>query len=111
MLAPQLLYYEVIATAQYYKLPIDSVSQLLNQQIKYNLPLIETTEKHRSKAIEIVQMGHPPSGYPSIYDAIFHAIAVIENGIFVTADRKHFVKANTIGHITMLETWEKQLFS
>ena len=36
LLAPQLLYYEVIATAQYYKLPIGSISQLLDQQIKNN---------------------------------------------------------------------------
>lgn len=103
LIAPELLRYEVISTAQYYNLPIDAIVQLLEVQIRYNIDLVSPTENQWDIAIDLVKKGHPKSGYPAIYDAIFHAIAIDEGGIFVTADRKHFVKVKQEGHIILLK--------
>lgn len=111
LLAPNLLYYEVIATAQYYRLPIDAIVQLLEEQTYYNLALIEPTREQWDKAIEIIKIGHPKSGYPSIYDSIFHAIAIVENGTLVTADRKYFVKTSQEGYIIMLDELRSHIYS
>ena len=102
LVAPFLLYYEVVATAQYYRLPIQMVVELLESQIKHNLTLIEPDQNHRKKAIEMIQIGHPKSGYPSIYDSIFYAIAIVEGGILISADRKHFMKTRQMGHVLLL---------
>ena len=111
LLAPNLLRYEVIATAQYYRLPIDSIVHLLEEQTRYNLNLIEPTKEQWNRAIGIIKAGHPKSGYPSIYDSIFHAIAIKEGGTLVTADRKHFVKTKQEAHIIMLDELRAQFYS
>ncbi|MCF6290639.1 MAG: type II toxin-antitoxin system VapC family toxin [Desulfobacterales bacterium] len=110
LLAPNLLRYEVIATAQYYRLPIDSIVQLLEKQTRYNLNLIEPTKEQWNRAIDIIKIGHPKSGYPSIYDSIFHAIAIIEDGTLVTADRKHLEKKRQEEHIIMLDKLCTQIY-
>jgi len=101
--APHLLYYEVIATAQYYNLPIQTISELLDNQLSNNLKLTEPTKEERTKALEIIQTGHKRSGFPSIYDATFHGMAIVQNGTFVTADKKHYAKAKELGHILLLD--------
>ena len=103
LMAPNLLRYEVIATAQYHGLPIIQILELLEEQTQYNLRLIEPTKDHWVQAIKIIKHGHPKSGYPSIYDAVFHAIATAEDGTLVTADRKYFTKAKSYRHIVMLD--------
>ncbi len=105
LIAPTLLYYEVMATAQYYHLPLFAVLELLEEQIATNLLLVEPNSTHHRKAIDIIQQGHPKSGYPSIYDAIFHALAIIEGGTLITADHRHFSKSKQFGHILMLKNF------
>jgi len=103
LIAPNLLRYEVIATAQYYRLPIESIVQLMEEQFRYNINLIEPNNTHWSKAIDIIKVGHPKNGYPSIYDSIFHAVANVEDGTLVTADHKHYEKTKSEAHIVMLD--------
>lgn len=102
LLAPTLLYYEVISTAQFYHLPLETIEDLLEEQITSTLILIEPQVEHRSKALQIIQQGHPKSGFPSIYDAIFHALAIVEKGTLITADKKYYAKTKTLGHIKLL---------
>jgi len=54
----------------------------------------------------ISKTGHANSGYPAMYDSIYHAIAIEASGVFITADRKHYSKANSFGSICLLENWE-----
>ena len=101
--APDLLYLEVISTANSYKVPIDHVVQLLDFQTRYLLQLRSLTRTEMRKAIEITQQGHPQSGYPSIYDSVFHAMALSNNATLVTADRRHYEKTKHLGNIVQLK--------
>ena len=103
LVAPKLLFYEVLSTAHYYKLPLDPIFDLLQSQIDVTLCLLDPTEAHIRQAFDISSKGHAKSGYPHIYDSIFHAIAIVEKGIFITADKKHFEKTKAFGHISLLK--------
>lgn len=102
LIAPGLLFYEVVHTAQKHKVPIKKIVHLLKRQTEHNLTLMEPSAEHIEKALEIVEVGHPKSGYPSIYDSIFHAMAIVEDGIFLTADSRHQSKTKHIGNIKLL---------
>lgn len=54
------------------------------------------------RAEEITKTGHPKSGYPSLYDSVYHAMALELGSTFITADRKHYAKAAQHGGISML---------
>jgi predicted nucleic acid-binding protein len=101
--APDLLYLEVISTANSYQIPIDFVVQLLDFQTRYLLPLRPLTRAEMRKAIEITQQGHPQSGYPSIYDSVFHAMAMCTGATLVTADRRHYEKTRQLGNVVQLK--------
>ena len=57
-------------------------------------------------AEKIAKTGHSKSGFPSIYDSIYHALAIESEGVFVTADKRHFAKAKDFKHICLLKDWE-----
>jgi len=101
LLAPDLLYLEVINTAQRCGVPIDSVVDLLDAQ-QYLIDIRAVNNTERKKAIEIIANGHVKSGYPSIYDALFHAMALCNNAVFVTADKRHYAKTKMLGNICLL---------
>jgi len=101
LLAPDLLYLEVVNTAQRCGVPVNSVVDLLEAQ-QYLLDMRAVTNTERKKAIEIMASGHIKSGYPSIYDALFHAMALCNNAVFVTADKRHYVKTKMLGNICLL---------
>jgi predicted nucleic acid-binding protein len=96
-----LLYLEVVNTAQRCGVPIDSVVELLEAQ-KYLLQIRAVSDSERKKAIEIIATGHIKSGYPSIYDALFHAMALCNKAVFVTADKHHYAKTQILGNICLL---------
>lgn len=101
LLAPDLLYLEVVNTAQRCGVPIDSVVDLLAAQ-QYLLAMRAVSDKERKKAIQIIANGYVKSGYPSIYDALYHAMALCNNAVFVTADKRHYEKAQLLGGICLL---------
>ncbi len=101
LLAPDLLYLEVVNTAQRCGVPVKSVVDLLEAQ-QYLLDMRAVTAAERKKAIQIMSKGHVKSGYPSIYDALFHAMAICNNAVFITADKRHYAKTQTLGSICLL---------
>ncbi len=101
LLAPDLLYLEVVNTAQRCGVPVNSVVDLLEAQ-QYLLDMRAVNDTERKKAIEIMANGHVKSGYPSIYDALFHAMALCNNAVFVTADKRHYAKTKKLGSICLL---------
>jgi predicted nucleic acid-binding protein len=58
---------------------------------------------------DICKAGHEKSGFPSFYDASYHALSIQYNCYFVTADKRHFTKTQQLGHILLLSDWEKIL--
>ncbi|MGB1208558.1 MAG: hypothetical protein ACPG7W_05135, partial [Paracoccaceae bacterium] len=53
----------------------------------------------------IASSGHPKSGYPDPADSLYHALAVMRGGTFLTADRRHANKAHAFGHVCVLSDW------
>lgn len=101
LLAPDLLRLEVLSTAQRTGAPINQIVELIEKLE----PLIEIRPVNHNeyhKAIEIMQQGHEKSGYPAIYDSLFHAMAFCNEGVLVTADQRHIVKTETLGKVTNL---------
>lgn len=59
------------------------------------------------KSGEIADLDTNGQGYVSSYDALYHALALIENGIFITDDQKHYRKtASKVGSIKLLSQFE-----
>ncbi len=61
------------------------------------------------QAEQICKHGHKKSGFPTMYDSVYHAMAVINNGVFITSDKRHYEKAKSFGHIALLDDWEEAL--
>ncbi len=61
----------------------------------------------RMKAIEIARTGNPKSGYPELSDSLYHALAIVNDAIFVTNDSKHVAKVNIFGHVEKLADYQK----
>ncbi len=56
------------------------------------------------KACTIASLDTKGQGYISSYDATFHALALLENALLITADKKHFQKTkNLVGSVRLLE--------
>ena len=106
IIAPDLLKYEVAQTALRYKVPVEKIFHIFENHIstlvEERAPNLEVWQK----AEEIFSHGHVKSGYPSMYDSICHALAIVEDGVFITADKRHFEKVKNFGHIALLEDWE-----
>jgi predicted nucleic acid-binding protein len=101
ILAPAILPYEVFYVAQKNGIALQSIKSFLLSQttIKY----IDLTNQVTSKVIEIIELSSKPkSGYPSFYDASYHAIAMLNDCDFITADKKHYEKTKHLGHIKLL---------
>jgi predicted nucleic acid-binding protein len=56
----------------------------------------------RIKAIEIARAGSKKSGFPELTDSLYHALAILNNAVFVTNDKKHKRKVEEFGHIIEL---------
>ena len=102
LIAPDLLYLEVISTANFFHVPISQVVELLEFQCRHLLSLRPLTSEELNKAVEITQIGHQNSGYPSIYDATFHAMALCNEAVFLTADKRHYAKTLQLGGVCLL---------
>lgn len=40
-----------------------------------------------------------------LFDTLYHALAIEEDGVFIIADKKYFKKAQSLGHIRLLRDW------
>ena len=105
LLAPTLFRYEVWESARRNKFSLEAVGLMIERQQQTLLRLVEPGIEHILKAEEIASCGHSKSGFPSMYDSIYHALAIIEGGSFLTADARHAAKVKKFGALTMLADW------
>ncbi len=68
--------------------------------------IIVPNTKIRMKAVELARNGNRKSGYPELSDCLYHALAMINNAIFVTNDKKHIAKVKHVGHIMELSAYK-----
>ena len=105
VLVPSLFLYEVLSIASASQFPIKNAHALIMQYQLANLEIVELDEKTILKAIDICVHGHEKSVFPSFYDASYHALAIINECQFITADKRHVAKTKNFGHVTLLQDW------
>jgi predicted nucleic acid-binding protein len=60
------------------------------------LAIIAPTVAHLEKTVELAATDTGGLGHISSYDAVFHALALQEGGIFITADKKHVQRTRSL---------------
>jgi len=111
IIEPSLFLYEVLAVAKMSHFPALTMYELILELQKNQLQLVELERSDVEKTLEICEMGHAKSGFPSFYDASYHALAIHHVCYFVTADQRHFSKTWQLGHVILLNDWEKHLLT
>ena len=71
------------------------------------LNIIVPNSKTRMKAIELARTGNRKSGYPELTDCLYHALAIINDAVFITNDKRHIAKVIRFGHIARLSDYGK----
>ncbi len=107
IIVPNLFLYEVLSIAKINGFPTRQIYALILKFQELGLQLLELDKSCIEKALEICEFGHLKSGFPSFYDASYHALAIIHNCYFITADKRHFNKTLSLGNIVLLNDWEK----
>lgn len=105
LLAPSLFTYEVLAVASASSFGAGKAYGLISDFTETGFQLIEMSAGLVKRAIAISNIGHPKSGFPSFYDASYHALAVEVKGTFLTSDRRHYAKVKSEGSIELLKNW------
>jgi len=108
-LAPELFKYEIVSIAFRKRMPIEPILNLFEEHVDKVVGYVKPSTLNWLKAEEIAKSGNDKSGFPAMYDSIYQALAIEHNGVFITADKRHYVKAKKHGHIALLEEWEKVL--
>ena len=105
ILAPCVVINETLHACEREKIDISVACRLFIELQRSNLTLMLMTEGLIERAYQITKIGHEKSGFPTFSDSVYHAIALQENAVFITADHRHFVKTERLGHILMLDQW------
>ena len=106
-IAPELFKYEIASIAFRKRLPLEPILDFFDEQVDKVITYIKPSTLTWLKAEEIAKSGNDKSGFPAMYDSIYQALAIEHNGLFITADKKHYIKAKKYGHIMLLSEWEK----
>ncbi|HIE00091.1 MAG TPA: PIN domain-containing protein [Thiotrichaceae bacterium] len=110
LLAPELTCYELTNVLNKAAMPLAEVKEHLlffEEQIKNEtLTIIPYSLEILNKASEIASIDTKGQGYISSFDATFHALAILMNAIFITADKSHYRKTkDLVGSIMLLENF------
>jgi predicted nucleic acid-binding protein len=105
LLAPGLAVYEVLSVALHYQVPFDIPIRLFDFLKSTGFLFVEPTPAELRKAELIATTKTPAAGFPALKDSIYHAVAIMRGGTFLTADRKHIEKAKDFGHVQLLADW------
>ena len=107
VLVPEHFLYELINVCQKLGIEVSNALKFFGAMKGSILTVVTPDNDMWLLAEQITGEGHLKSGFPSMYDSIYHALAIESNGVFVTADRKHFAKAEKFSHISLLKDWDK----
>ena len=107
LLVPELFLYEVVNVCQRVGVGIDDVLGFYETLRASVLTVVEPGRDVWLKAASMARQGHPNSGFPSIYDAIYHALALDAGGTFLTADKRHVAKTRQHGAVMLLSEWRE----
>ena len=103
--APDLFRLEVLGFALHHGIPFVHVRELIEIQEAAGFQIRPLSSDVIDHAETIARNGNKKSGYPSLQDSLYHALAIATDGIFVTADRKHLEKTKKFKHAISLQQW------
>lgn len=98
LLVPELWYFEVGNTLSR-KYP-DETEDLLSGLLAMGFDTATPDQRWQTAILQLVSAHRV-----TFYDAAYHALAVISDGIFVTADEKYLASARSDRHIAHLKDW------
>ncbi len=70
------------------------------------LNIIVPNTRTRMKAVALARTGNKKSGYPELTDCLYHALAIVNDAVFITNDKRHIAKVQLFGHIMKLSDYE-----
>ncbi|KHD06011.1 hypothetical protein PN36_21595 [Candidatus Thiomargarita nelsonii] len=110
ILAPDLTCYELISVLTQADIPLSEVKEHLlffEELVENGVPtIVPYSFEILNKASEIASIDTKGQGYISSFDATFHALALLMNAVFITADESHYRKTNDlVGSIVLLENF------
>jgi predicted nucleic acid-binding protein len=98
-LVPPLWLYEVGNTIAR-RFPIQA-SRWLSALMKFGLAEASPTQPWLAKTLELTQRYEV-----SFYDAAYHALALLHNGVFITADSRYVNRVMDAGSVIALSDWQ-----
>ena len=98
-LVPELWLYEVGNTLAR-RLP-SQADRLLDSLLRFNLPSAAPSHRWFSQVLGLTRRYGV-----TFYDAAYHAHAILERGVFVTADERYFRQAREARFIVRLADWD-----
>jgi predicted nucleic acid-binding protein len=104
-LTPSLVLYETLSASLHVGVPLTTVGSLFEEFRALGLVIEEPNQADLTLAEAIARTQSPGGGYPTLFDSLYHAMAIERGGIFVTADARHVAKTARFGHATLLADW------
>ena len=102
MIEPSIAISETITICEASKQNIDKACDFFSALIDNVIHVVEVDDSLVRQSCEITKIGHDKSGYPTFNDCLYHAIAIRENALFITADKRHYEKTKHLGNIKLL---------
>ena len=106
LLIPALFQSEFLSVVKNQNINFNNAYYLLEEYLATSMTQIDYSRIIMKKALEITENGHSKSGFPSVYDSIYNALAMLNNCDYITADRRHYEKTKGLGNIRLLAEME-----
>lgn len=102
IIVPPVVVNETVHACEREGLDVEAACDLFKGLMDLNLRFAPLTGDLIDKTLIISKQGHKKSGFPSFSDSMYHAVAIRENALFITADKRHHAKTKHLGHIELL---------
>lgn len=102
ILAPAVVVNETLHACERDELDVETACHFFKELMAFNLSFVPLTGALIDKTLAITKDGHEKSGYPTFSDSMYHAIAITEDALFITADKHHYEKTSQLGNIELL---------
>ena len=106
LLIPALFQSEFVSVVKNQNIHFESAYDLLEEYLATSMTQLDDSRAVLNKALEITKHEYSKSGFPSVYDSIYHALAILNHCDFITADRRHYEKTKGLGNIQLLANME-----
>lgn len=104
VLVPEHFLYELINVCQKLGIEVSNALKFFGAMKGSILTVVTPDNDMWFLAEKIACEGHQKSGFPSMYDSIYHALAIQRQALFITADKRHYEKTKHLGNIDLLNS-------